>query len=86
MRTLLVRERVVPADRTAAYHDAWKHVAYTAGMIGIRAWIFRSAATQDHYLEFVEWKAEAAPPGTGDVAPPAGMIAVLHALDMIAPA
>ena len=86
MRTLLVRERVVPDGRTSAYHGAWKQVVYTAGRIGIRAWIFRSATTQDHYLEFIEWKSDDAPSGTGAASPPAEMAAVLDGLDMIAPA
>ena len=79
MRRLLVRERVVPADREDNYRAAWRDVLNAAITAGVNAWIFQSAASDDRFIEFVEWK------GDGD-APPGDVDNALEALEMIAPA
>ena len=86
MRTLLVRERVVPAARASAYSGAWRQVVYTARMHGIEAWVFRSASSEDHYLEFIEWKSDDVQSGPGAGTPPVAIADALGGLDMIAPA
>ncbi|HEX6694930.1 MAG TPA: hypothetical protein VF035_09565 [Longimicrobiales bacterium] len=79
MRRLLVRERVVPADRKDNYRAAWRDVLNAAITAGVNAWIFQSAASDDRFIEFVEWKGVS-------VAPPGDVNNALDALEMIAPA
>ena len=60
MRHLLVTRRQIPLDRLDEYGDAWDELCRAAVQRGARAWRFRAASREDHYLEFVEWGGAAA--------------------------
>jgi hypothetical protein len=55
MRRLLCTRRTVALDRSDDYLLAWLAVRNAASAAGIRAWLFRGAAHEDHLLEFLEW-------------------------------
>lgn len=56
MRHLLVTRRQIPLDRLDEYTDAWDELCRVTVSRGGHAWLFRAAAREDHYLEFVEWR------------------------------
>lgn len=62
MRCLLVTRRHVPLDRSDDYLLMWEALRHTVEEAGGRAWIFRGAAHEDQFLEFVEWKDGAGEP------------------------
>ena len=55
MRRLLTTRRHVPLDRAEEYLAAWARVRSTVADAGGRAWIFRGAAHEDQFIEFIEW-------------------------------
>lgn len=55
MTRLLTTRRHVPLDRAEEYVAAWSEVRAAAEARGARAWLFRGADHEDHFLEFVEW-------------------------------
>lgn len=67
MRRLLSARRLVPLDRLEQYLSGWQQVLEAARDSGGRAWLFRGTDHQDHFLEFLEWGAEAAPVPLPDV-------------------
>jgi hypothetical protein len=54
-RRLLTTRRHVPLDRADEYLMAWDAVCRAVEAAGGRAWIFRGAAHEDQFMEFVEW-------------------------------
>jgi hypothetical protein len=56
MRHLLTTRRHVPLDRADDYLSAWSQVRAAAEAGGGRAWLFRGAEHEDHFLEFIEWR------------------------------
>jgi hypothetical protein len=48
--------REAPAD----YLHAWSAVSTAAAAAGARAWLFRATDDPSIYIEFIEWKHEAA--------------------------
>jgi hypothetical protein len=68
MRRLATIRRHVPLDLMDDYLLAWEALRAAVERVGARAWIFRGAEHEDHFLEFIEWKAGAAEPlGEADV-------------------
>lgn len=61
-RRLLTTRRHVPLDRADEYLAAWDDVRRAAGNAGARAWLFRGAAHEDQFIEFIEWHGESARP------------------------
>lgn len=61
-RRLLSTRRLIPLDRLDDYLAGWNAVRAAAEAAGGRAWIFRGADHQDHFMEFVEWEEGAGPP------------------------
>lgn len=55
MRRLRVTRRHVPLDRSDDYLMAWTVVQRAVEAVGARAWIFRRASHEDHFMEFIEW-------------------------------
>jgi hypothetical protein len=66
MRRLLITRRHVALDRADDYLLAWETVRLAAERAGGRAWIFRGAAHEDQFMEFMEWSDDAASPHTND--------------------
>lgn len=62
MRRLLTTRRHVALDRADEYLDAWETVRLAVERAGGRAWIFRGAAHEDQFMEFIEWSDDAAAP------------------------
>jgi len=62
-RLLLISRRVVPLDALEDYASRWARVVAAVDAAGGRAWLFRGARHQDHFLEFIEWKAGVEPAG-----------------------
>ncbi|HEX2168379.1 MAG TPA: hypothetical protein VHG09_14185 [Longimicrobiales bacterium] len=60
-RRLLTTRRHVPLDRADDYLEAWDTVRDAVEGAGGRAWIFRGAAHEDQFMEFVEWTDDEAP-------------------------
>jgi hypothetical protein len=56
---LLITRRRIPLDSKEEYVKLWHAVRAAVLHAGGRAWIFRSARTDDHFTEFVEWQAAA---------------------------
>ncbi len=56
MRRLQSSRRTVPLDRIEEYLGAWRTLQSTVEANGGRAWLFRDARREDHYLEFVEFE------------------------------
>jgi hypothetical protein len=54
-RRLLTTRRHVPLDQSDDYLGAWESVRRAVEAMGARAWIFRGAAHEDQFLEFLEW-------------------------------
>lgn len=54
-RRLVTTRRHVPLDRSDEYLQAWGAVRTAAETAGGHAWIFRGAAHEDHFIEFIEW-------------------------------
>lgn len=54
-RHLLTTRRHVPLDQSDDYLGAWENVRRAVEEMGGRAWIFRGAAHEDQFLEFLEW-------------------------------
>lgn len=65
-RRLLTTRRHVPLDRADEYLAAWEVVRRSVEASGGHAWIFRGAAHEDQFMEFIEWKDGAAAPHDGD--------------------
>ncbi len=55
-RTLLIRERDVPAAHTAGYASAWRDLEVQVKASGANAWCFRARDIPDRYIEFIEWR------------------------------
>ena len=55
MRRLLTTRRHVPLDRAEEYLAAWESVRRAVDEAGGHAWIFRGAAHEDQFIEFIEW-------------------------------
>ena len=55
MRRLLTTRRHVPLDQAEEYLAAWARVRGAVADAGGRAWIFRGAAHEDQFIEFIEW-------------------------------
>lgn len=55
MRHLLTTRRHVPLDRADEYLAAWDVVRRSVEDVGGHAWIFRGAAHEDQFMEFIEW-------------------------------
>ena len=55
MRRLLTTRRHVPLDQADEYLAAWERVRSAVGQAGGHAWIFRGAAHEDQFIEFIEW-------------------------------
>ena len=69
MRHLLTTRRHVPLDRADDYLVAWETVRLAVQRTGGQAWIFRGAAHEDQFMEFIEWSDETtAPTEDGTVA------------------
>jgi len=66
MRHLLTTRRHVPLDRADEYLAAWDAVRSSVESGGGRAWIFRGAAHEDQFMEFIEWKDGTAAPHDGE--------------------
>jgi hypothetical protein len=62
MRRLLTTRRHLPLDRSDDYLVAWDSVQRAVAGTGGHAWLFRGAAHEDQFLEFIEWSGDAAPP------------------------
>jgi hypothetical protein len=62
MRRLLITRRHVALDRADDYLIAWETVRLAAERAGGRAWIFRGAAHEDQFMEFMEWSDDVASP------------------------
>jgi hypothetical protein len=64
MRRLLCTRRRVALDIVDDYLLAWLALQNAAVQAGARAWLFRGAANEDHFMEFIEWnEAETEPLG-----------------------
>lgn len=68
MRRLRALRRQIPLDRSEAYDAAWSAFRATMERAGANAWRFRSAERDDVFIEFTEWKGDAAPPAAGEEA------------------
>jgi hypothetical protein len=55
MRRLHSSRRVVPLDQLEQYLELWSMLRSAAEAVGARAWLFRDARRQDHFMEFVEY-------------------------------
>jgi hypothetical protein len=62
MRRLLSTRRYLPLDRADEYLLAWLAVKRAVTDGGGHAWLFRGAAHEDQFLEFIEWDDAAAEP------------------------
>jgi hypothetical protein len=58
MRRLQSSRRVVPLDQLEHYLELWGGLRAAAQGNGARAWLFRDARRQDHFMEFVEFAGE----------------------------
>jgi hypothetical protein len=68
-RRLLTTRRHVPLDRADEYVVAWAAVERMVTAGGSRAWLFRGAAHEDQFIEFIEWSDGArAPHDDADIA------------------
>ena len=61
MRRLSTTRRHVALDRTDEYLIAWDGLRSAVEALGARAWVFRGAAHEDHFLEFIEWSGASSP-------------------------
>ena len=61
-RRLLSTRRLIPLDRLEEYLAAWNALRAAAEAAGGRAWMFRGAAHQDHFIEFLEWRDDGGEP------------------------
>jgi hypothetical protein len=66
MRSLLTTRRHVPLDIADEYLLAWQTVQRMVEAAGGRAWIFRGAAHEDQFLEFIEWTHDVDPPAQSE--------------------
>lgn len=55
-RRLLSTRRLLPLDRLDEYLRGWSVLLAAVEAAGGRAWMFRGAAHQDHFIEFLEWR------------------------------
>lgn len=55
IRRLLTTRRHVPLDRAEEYLASWEKLRRVVDEAGGRAWIFRGAAHEDQFIEFIEW-------------------------------
>lgn len=55
MRRLQSSRRTIPLDRIEEYLGVWCKLRDTVAANGGRAWLFRDARREDHYLEFIEF-------------------------------
>lgn len=55
MQRLLTTRRHLPLDRADDYLAAWEAVRQAVESAGGRAWLFRGAAHEDQFIEFIEW-------------------------------
>jgi hypothetical protein len=62
MRRLLCTRRQVALDTTDEYVIAWLALRNAVAAAGGRAWIFRGAAHEDQFMEFIEWDDDALEP------------------------
>jgi hypothetical protein len=61
MRRLHATRRLIPLDRLDDYLVGWSRLREAAAAQGGRAWMFRGAAHQDQFIEFLEWSDEGEP-------------------------
>jgi hypothetical protein len=61
MRRLRSTRRHVALDHSDEYLGAWTRVQRAVTAASGRAWLFRGAGREDHFLEFIEWADPAAP-------------------------
>jgi hypothetical protein len=61
-RRLLSTRRLIPLDRLDEYLGGWSTLRAAAEAAGGRAWMFRGAGHQDHFIEFLEWRDEGEDP------------------------
>ena len=57
-RRLVTTRRHVALDRSDEYLDAWAAVRSAVEAAGGHAWIFRGAAHEDQFIEFIEWSSD----------------------------
>jgi hypothetical protein len=81
MRRLLCTRRPVPLRLADDYLTGWARLRAAVEGVHGRAWIFRSAARDGTFLEFVEWEDSTADPLMDD-----GVKAACVALDAFAAA
>jgi hypothetical protein len=55
IRRLLTTRRHVPLDQADEYLVSWEKLRRVVDEAGGRAWIFRGAAHEDQFIEFIEW-------------------------------
>jgi hypothetical protein len=65
MTRLQTSRRVVPLDQLEHYLELWGLLRGAAQSVGARAWLFRDARRQDHFMEFVEHGADVEIEGSG---------------------
>jgi hypothetical protein len=61
-RRLLSTRRLIPLDRLDEYLADWNALRAAAEAAGGRAWMFRGAGHQDHFIEFLEWREDGGEP------------------------
>jgi hypothetical protein len=54
-RRLSTIRRHVALDRVDEYMVAWHALRAVASLVGAKAWLFRGAGHEDHFIEFLEW-------------------------------
>lgn len=80
MRQLSTIRRHVALDRTDDYLSSWDALRAAAEALGARAWVFRGAAHEDRFLEFIEWSGAESPLEHDTI------VEALERLDTFAPA
>jgi hypothetical protein len=55
-RSLLATRRILPLDRLEEYVAGWERLRGAVTEQGGHAWLFRAAAREDHFLEFIEFR------------------------------
>jgi hypothetical protein len=71
----------VPLDALDQYGSAWSRLAAAVTDAGGRAWLFRGAAHQDQFLEFIEWSGPEADGEEGGLPESASIASLRDRLD-----
>ncbi|HEX6135710.1 MAG TPA: hypothetical protein VFZ24_17180 [Longimicrobiales bacterium] len=66
MRHLVSVRRHVPLDIVDTYLAGWSELRRAVENAGGRAWLYRGAANEDRFIEFVEWSDDIAAPLSHD--------------------